>query len=272
MSDSRTGLRAEVISFADNARWRLVNLLQAAFLASWTSFWVCVALAALALTWRPYVSLWLARYVWAPPLLKAAGARLEVHGREKLEGVRSAIFMANHQSMIDIAVVFAALPVGLRFVAKRVLLFVPFLGWYMWAMGMVFVDRDRREQAIESLRRATGLLRGGAYVMTFPEGTRSRDGGVLPFKKGLFMLAIESGVPIVPVAIEGAQQVLASDGFQVRPGTIRLAVGDPIPTKGLTLEDRDALIQQVRDRIIDMNAALGGKGGDKSTPVATSSR
>lgn len=268
MSDSRTGLRAEVLSVADSARWRLLNLLQGLFLASWTSFWVCVALAALALTWRPYLSLWLARYVWAPPLLKAAGARLEVRGLEKLDEVPSAIFMANHQSMIDIAVVFAALPVGLRFVAKRVLLFVPFLGWYMWAMGMVFVDRNNRQQAIDSLRRAMSLLKGGAYVMTFPEGTRSRDGRVLPFKKGLFVLAIESGVPIVPVAIEGAQKVLASDGFQVRPGTIRVSIGDPIATQDLRLEDRDELIRQVRDQIIDMNAALGGKGGDKTTPVA----
>lgn len=268
MSDSRSGLRVQLISVADNARWRLVNLLQGIFLASWTSSWVLVALAALALTWRPYFSLWLARYVWAPPLLKAAGARLDVRGLEKLDGVPSAIFMANHQSMIDIAVVFAALPVGLRFVAKRVLLFVPFLGWYMWAMGMVFVDRNNRQQAIDSLRRATSLLKGGAYVMTFPEGTRSRDGRVLPFKKGLFMLAIESGVPIVPVAIEGAQGVLASDGFQVRPGTIRVSIGDPIATAGLSVDDRDALIQRVRDQVIDMNLALGGKGGDKSTPVA----
>lgn len=268
MSDSRTGLRVQLISVADTARWRLLNLLQAAFLTTWTAAWVCVALAGLALTWRPYFSLWLARYVWAPPLLKAAGAKLDVRGLDKLDDVRSCIFMANHQSMIDIAVVFAALPVGLRFVAKRVLLFVPFLGWYMWAMGMVFVDRNNRAQAIESLRRATSLLRGGAYVMTFPEGTRTRDGRVLPFKKGLFMLAIESGVPIVPVALEGAQHVLASDGFQVRPGTIRVSVGDPIATERLTAEDRDALIQRVRDAIIDMNAALGGAGGDKSTPVA----
>ncbi len=267
MSDSRTGLRVHALSVADTARWRVVNLLQAAFLTTWTALCISLALASLALTWRPGPSLWMARHLWAPPLLRAAGVRLEVRGLDNIAGVSSGLFMANHQSMIDIAVVFAALPAGLRFVAKRVLLFVPFLGWYMWAMGMVFVDRNKRAKAIESLRRATTLFQGGAYVMTFPEGTRTRDGCVLPFKKGLFMLAIESGVPIVPVAIEGALGVLPSDGFQVRPGVVKVALGEPIPTAGLCPADRDALIQRVRDAVIDLNVSLGGKGGDKSTPV-----
>lgn len=267
MSDSRTGLRLQALSVAAIARWRCVNLLQGAFLVSWTSLCITLALAAMALTWRPDTSLWMARHLWAPPLLRVAGVRLEVSGLEKVEGLRSAVFMANHQSMIDIAVVFAALPVGLRFVAKRVLSFIPFLGWYMWAMGMVFVDRRNRQQAIASLKRATALFESGAYVMTFPEGTRTRDGRVLPFKKGLFMLAIDAKVPIVPVALEGALDVLPTGGFSVRPGVIRVAVGDPISTAGLTADDRDALLERVRSAVIDLNVSLGGKGGDKSTPL-----
>jgi 1-acyl-sn-glycerol-3-phosphate acyltransferase len=270
MSDGQPNATVEALGALDAARWRVLNLAQAAFLIFWTAFLTAPALLSLAVTFSTRVPLWMARRVWAPPLLRAGGVRLDVRGTEKLADVGSCMIMSNHQSMLDIAVVFAALPKNLRFVAKRVLFFVPFLGWYMWGMGMIPVDRKNRAQAVRALKRAIELFdgSGGANIMTFPEGTRTRDGRVMPFKKGLFMLAIESGVPIVPIAIEGAYNVLPSDGFSVRPGTVKLAVGDAIPTAGLTVDDRDALIQRVRDAVIDLNAELGGAGGDKSTPVA----
>lgn len=270
MSNGQPKVTADALSALDGARWRLLNLLQAAFLMAWTAFLTFPALFVMCVTWSTRIPLWMARAWWAPVLLKFAGATLDVRGADKLKQVGSCMIMSNHQSMIDVAVVFAALPKNLRFVAKRVLFFIPFLGWYMWGMGMIPVDRNNRERAINALRRAMELFdnRGGANVMTFPEGTRTRDGRVMPFKKGLFMLAIDAGVPIVPVAIEGAYDVLPADGFSVRPGTIQVAVGDAIPTEGLDKDDRDALIQRVRDAVIDLNKDLGGAGGDKSTPVA----
>lgn len=267
MSESRSELRASSLTAIDAARWRLVNAAQAAFLLTWSVWMITLALVAFALTWSPRLPLAMARHAWAPPLLRAAGARLCVRGLERLEGTGPCIFVANHQSMLDIAVVFAALPVNLRFVAKKVLAFIPFLGWYMWAMGMVFVDRSNRRQAISSLTRAGAQIRAGAHVIAFPEGTRSRDGRVLPFKKGIFMLALEAQVPIVPVAIEGAQRVLPSDGFRVRPGEVQVAVGAPIPTAGLGPDDRDALMARVHGAVIDLHRSLGGRGGDKSRSV-----
>lgn len=267
MSDSRTDVRSTPLAAIDAARWRIVNFLQALFLMSWTALMISTALAAFALTWSSRIPLAMARHAWAPPLLRAAGARLRVTGTEHLDGVKACIFVSNHQSMIDIAVVFAAVPVNLRFVAKKILAYVPFLGWYMWAMGMVFVDRSKRAQAIDSLKKAGALIRAGAHVIAFPEGTRSRDGRILPFKKGIFMLALEAGVPIVPMAIDGAIKVLPSDGFRVRPGEIRVALGAPIETAGLTADDRDVLIKRVHDAVIDLHRSIGGAGGDKDHAV-----
>jgi 1-acyl-sn-glycerol-3-phosphate acyltransferase len=264
MSDSRTQVRVSALGALETIGWRLLNFAQACFLAFWTGLMVSSALLLLCLVWSPRRGpLWMARRMWAPPLLAASGAKLDVRGLANLEGLKSAVFVCNHQSMIDIAVAFAALPVSLRFVAKRVLLYVPFIGWYLWGMGMVTVDRSNAKKAIATLNRATALFDQGAFVMTFAEGTRSRDGRVLPFKKGPVMLALQSGVPIVPMAIEGATDVLPSDGFGVRPGTIRVNVGAPVDTSALTDVDRDALTERVRNDVIDLHVAIGGAGGDK---------
>jgi 1-acyl-sn-glycerol-3-phosphate acyltransferase len=102
----------------------------------------------------------------------------------------------------------------------------------------------------------------------YPKSTRTRDGRVLPFKKGPFVMAIQAGVPIVPVAIEGGSRLLPRSSLRVRPGVVRIKLGAPIPTAGLTQADRDALIKRVRDAIIDLNLAIGGRGGDKGETVA----
>ena len=248
--------------------WALLNVLQAIFLCVWSAFWISAALVVLVVTMGRKLPLAMARTCWGPGLLRAAGAKLEVVGGEDVDFGKPHIFLMNHQSMIDIPVAFVALKCNLAFIAKRVLAFVPFLGWYMWAMGMVFVDRGNSAQAIASLKRAGERIRGGQSILAYPEGTRTRDGDVLPFKKGPFLVALEAGVPIVPVAIEGGHRVLARDGFRVRPGTIRVNVGKPIPTAGLTRDDRDALVKTVRDAIIDLHLAIGGKGGDRSTAIA----
>ena len=148
---------------------------------------------------------------------------------------------------------FRALPVPLRFVLKQELAGVPFIGWYARAMGMVFIRRSRVRESSRRLHDAGALLRAGASLCAFPEGTRSRDGRVAAFKGGAFQLAIESGAPVVPIAIEGSGNVLPASGFRVRPGTITLRIGTLIPVAGLHPHDRQALSQRGHDAVFALS-------------------
>jgi 1-acyl-sn-glycerol-3-phosphate acyltransferase len=242
-----------------------INLLQAVFLVVWSVLWMGSAVVTRLVTGDPERALAMARWGYSPTILRVATARLVVEPLPEIDWSKPYVVVMNHQSMLDIPAAFAALPTNLRFVAKHVLQYIPFLGWYMWATGMVFVDRKNRTQAVGSLGKAAQRVRDGATVIAFPEGTRSRDMRVMPFKKGPFMLALEAGVPLLPVAIEGSGKVLASDGFSVRPGTVRLKVGAPIPTAG---RDRDSLMRETRDAIVRMNLELGGRGGEAEADTA----
>jgi len=146
--------------------------------------------------------------------------------------------------------------VPLRFIVKRELGRVPFLGWYIAAMGMIFVDRGARSEALASVRQAAVLAREGQSVVSFPEGTRTRDGRVGAFKSGPFLAAIDAQAPVVPVALIGAGAVLPPSGFRVRPGTIGVAVGEPISTAGMTAADRGRLAQQARAAVVALRSRL----------------
>lgn len=245
----------------------LLNVLQALFLVLWSVLWISLALVATALTFNREIPLAMARRFWAPALIKATGARLKVTALPPVDWSKPHIFVMNHQSMLDIPCAFAVLPANLRFVAKNVLKYVPFLGWYMWLTGMVFVDRSNRKQALRSLGAAGNQIRSGATVLAYPEGTRSTDGRILPFKKGPFVLALEAGVPIVPVSIEGSGRVLPSGGFRIRSGEVRMKVGIPIPTAGRKAEERELLLREVRDAIVALNLELGGRGAVEGESV-----
>ena len=252
--------------------WLLLNVAQAIFLGAWSAFWISAALVVRLVTFRSDLPLRMARTCWAPGILWAAGARVVVEGGEGIDWSKPHVFLMNHQSAIDIPVAFRVLPTELRFIAKRVLAKVPFLGWYMWATGMIFVDRERSTEAVASIQRAGARIRAGASILAYPEGTRSRDGRVLPLKKGAFVVAIESQVPVVPVAIAGASDVLSSTGFRVRPGVVRVKIGEPIPTAGMKARDRDPLLRRVHEALLAMNESIGGKGGDRMAPVAARGR
>ncbi len=240
--------------------WRFINVLQMVYLAVWSVFWISLAIFAIPVTGGRKIPLAMARRFWAPGVLRGAGARVEVQGGENIDWSRACIFVANHQSMIDIPLAFKVLPVNVRFVSKEELKWVPFIGWYLWAMGMIFIDRGQKHRAYASLERAAKLVRSGVHVFAFPEGTRTRDGTIGSFKKGLFLLAIRAGVPVIPVAIEGAHKVVPSQTFRVRPGTIRVAFGNPIPTEGLADADRGTLSTQVRAHIVQLHKSIGGAG------------
>ena len=163
------------------------------------------------------------------------------------EGRQSVIFMSNHESQMDPPVLVAALPIPAVFIAKKELQYFPFIGWAGWAAGVIFIDRGNRERAIRSIRDAAQQIRGGKNVVIFPEGTRSRSGQMLPFKKGGFALAIEADVPIVPMATVGGFRVLASGSLRIRPGRYKLLMGEPVHPADHP--DRDALMLEVRTRI-----------------------
>jgi len=239
----------------------LLNVLQALFLAVWGAFWITLAGVLMLLTLNGNVPLMMARRFWAPMHWRIGGSRMFVEPLPPLDWSRPYIFVMNHQSAMDIPCAFAALPVNIRFLAKHVLKYVPFLGWYMAMTGMIFVNRSNHREAVKSLRRAGERIRSGKSILAFPEGTRSPDGRIHPFKKGSFVLAIEAQVPIVPVAIEGSFQNLPRGGIWLRKHDIRVKVGLPIETQGLKPADREALLHQVRDAIIQLHREIGGPGG-----------
>jgi len=165
--------------------------------------------------------------------------------------VASAVYVANHQSLLDIPALVLAMPVDFRIVAKRSLLHVPVFGWALWLAGFIFVERHDRERAIRSLDRAATTIRNGTSIVLFAEGTRSPDGNLLPFKKGGFVLALKAGVSVIPVSLSGGHAVLPKGSMKVRPGEISVRFGTPVDTAGYSMETKEALIETVRAAIID---------------------
>ena len=233
------------------AAWIAYNAVQLVFTLAWTAGWICLALL-LRLVRDERLPLRMAARCWAPGLLGGAGARLQVEGLERVDWTQPLVLVCNHQSVIDACALFRAVPTPLRFVLKEEMTRVPFVGWYARRMGMVFIERGSARSSPQRLRDAVSLVRSGAQLCAFPEGTRSRDGSVGPFKGGVLQVAIAAGVPVVPVAISGSGAVLPAAGFRVRPGVIRLRFGSPIATAGLAVEDRNVLARQARDAVIDL--------------------
>lgn len=212
-------------------RW-LHSMLGFAFTLAWTAGWITLALAVRLFSGpEARLPLRMAAWGWAPGLLAGAGAKLVVEGRGDIDWSKPYLFVANHQSVIDICALFRAIPVPLRFLLKEEMKRVPFVGWYAQATGMLFIVRDDRRAGPLLRRQAAAMLARGQCLCLFPEGTRSRDGEIAPFKAGALQSAIDAGVEIVPVALHGAGEVLPADGFRVRPGTIRLGFGAPLATR-----------------------------------------
>ena len=246
---------------AVNALRGMLNAVQMLLILTWTAVWITLALLLLAVTFNRDLPLVLARRVWGPGVLRLAGARLRVEPLPDLDWSRPYIFVMNHQSALDICCAFSALPANLRFVAKHTLAKVPFLGWYMWATGMVFINRSNRFQAVESLRRAGVAIRAGKSILMYPEGTRSHAPfAIQSFKGGPFALAVEAQVALVPVAVEGTGRVMSSAGLRMQPGAVRLKVGAAISTEGK--RDRDALMDETRRALVALHRELGGASSD----------
>jgi 1-acyl-sn-glycerol-3-phosphate acyltransferase len=187
---------------------------------------------------------------WAWLVLKISRIKVHVEGLEHVPPGETVIFCANHPSAMDIPILFATLPGQFRFLAKRELFSLPFLGWHLRRSGQIAVDRARPRQAMKSFDQAAAKVREGCPVVLFPEGSRSRTAELLPFKSGTFYLAIRAGVPLIPITLNGTRYVLKPDTYHVRSGMTEMIIHAPIATDNLTTEDVDALSARVRERIL----------------------
>lgn len=227
-----------------------------------------VAILAMLVKRDPGASVWVARHLWSPVLLWAGGARLEVIGQENVDPARPTVYVANHQSAIDIPAHFMAVPISFRYVAKKQLRWVPGVGWYLALADHILIDRSNRSAAVASLEEAAQKIRGGVSIFVYVEGTRSEDGRILPFKKGAFALAQKARVPICPVTIEGSGRLMPKATWRITPGPIRVKIGKPIDTTAFSEDDRDGLIRAVREVMIADSRELGGPGGDTEDAIA----
>jgi 1-acyl-sn-glycerol-3-phosphate acyltransferase len=190
---------------------------------------------------------WCAR-AWAWLVLKTTGVHVSVRGAEQLDPRRSYVFASNHQSIYDIPIVFTALPLQLRIVAKASLGTFPFLGWHLRRTGHLLIDRKNPGAGV--VKKMARLVSGAKSLIVFPEGTRSVDGTVARFKAGMFLVAIDAGLPVVPVSIAGSRHVMLKGRLMTCPGRVMLTVHEPIPTAGVGRQGARDLAERVREVVL----------------------
>ncbi|MCD6280132.1 MAG: 1-acyl-sn-glycerol-3-phosphate acyltransferase [Deltaproteobacteria bacterium] len=188
--------------------------------------------------------------LWAWALLIATRVRTRIVGKEKIKKGQTYIIISNHQSQFDILALVTRLGIQFRWIIKKELLKIPLFGYALLASRNIFIDRSNTKESIESINRGMKRLPKGTSIMVFAEGTRSPDGKIHPFKKGGFVLAIDYGLPILPITINGSRKVLPKGSVVFTPGEIDVIVGDPIDTKGYTRESLPELMERTRQVIV----------------------
>ena len=222
--------------------WRTVFWLIPA-ISVYTVVLGCVSLTSMLVDRRGRVAHRCAR-TWSRLILVTTGVRVRARGENLVEPGRSYVFVSNHQSIYDFPILITSIPFELRILAKASLGAFPVIGWHLRHTGHLLIDRARVGRA--TLRKVAGLMRRGHSLIVFPEGTRSADGGVLRFKRGLFMLAIEAGLPVVPVAVLGSRRVMPKGRLMTCPGDVDLVIHEPLPTAGLGRADAGELADRAR--------------------------
>lgn len=239
--------------------WRTVFWLIPA-ISVYTIVLGALSLASMLVDRRGRLAHWCAR-TWAWLILVTTGVRTSARGVEQVDRSAPCVFVSNHQSIYDIPVLFVALPLQLRIIAKASLGRFPVLGWHLRWTGHLLVDRARA--GASALKQVARLMRRGHSLIVFPEGTRSRDGRVGRFRRGLFLLAIEAGLPVAPVAVSGTRHVMRKGMLTTRPGDVALVVHPPLPTEGLTRADAPALAERVRGIIAETIAEVEAGGSSR---------
>ncbi|MFL2571230.1 MAG: lysophospholipid acyltransferase family protein [Parvicellaceae bacterium] len=208
--------------------WRIINLFQWVLIFSSIIFSGILAILSLLISKK--LSFWVAKNIWSRSLCAFVFSKVSLFNKQRLQSIKneSVMYCANHQSMYDIPALFIALDKPIHFIAKKELKKIPFIGWYVTAAGMIFIDRTNREKAMQSMKKAGTLIKNGRNVITFPEGTRSSNGKLNLFKRGSFIIAKNSNIKIVPVAIKGTLEVNPPNSFKLRSNKIAVNFGTPI--------------------------------------------
>lgn len=186
---------------------------------------------------------------WARALAALIPMRVEVEGREHVDPAQSYVLVSNHQSQSDVLVLYGWLGIDFKWVMKQELRKVPGIGVACARLGHIFIDRSNHAAAVATLEAARDTIVDGTSVIFFPEGTRSRNGELLPFKKGAFRMALDLGLPILPLTVTGARDVLPAGTTDLMPGSARLTIHPPIPVEGLTGDHCARLVDEVRSVI-----------------------
>jgi len=188
--------------------------------------------------------------LWGKIQLRITGTRVRIQGLEHIEPEKSYILVSNHQSTFDIFGLVGYLPIQFRWTAKAELFRTPFMGWAMSRIGYIPIERDSPKKAYRSMLRAAEVVRNGVSVIIFPEGTRSPDGNLQPFKKGVFLLALKSRAPILPITIQGTSKIMRKGDWRIYPGQVRIQIDPPIETAGTPAEKEEELSQRVRSTLV----------------------
>jgi 1-acyl-sn-glycerol-3-phosphate acyltransferase len=188
--------------------------------------------------------------LWGKIQLRITGTRVRIQGLENIDSQGSYILVSNHQSTFDIFALLGYLPVQFRWTAKAELFHTPYMGWAMSRIGYIPIERDSPKKAYRSMLRAAEVVRNGVSVIIFPEGTRSPDGNLQPFKKGVFLLALKSRAPILPITIQGTSKIMRKGDWRTYPGQVRIQIDPPIETAGTPAEKEEELSQRVRSTLV----------------------
>ena len=236
----------------------VVDLVKTLGVIVWTVSLIILAAVVRLLSGDHRRSLAMARRPWANHILRLTGFEVECSEQEPVDWSQAYFVAANHQSFLDIPVLFHAIPTGIYFIVKQELAKVPFLGSYIRSMGMIFVDRSHPDAARRSIADAADAAAGGKTILVFPEGTRGRGGELGPLKTGILASAIESGVPVLPVFIEGTGEGMAPGALsRYRPRRIRVRFGRPIETRDFGPRGRRELADRVRGALLELRDEIG---------------
>jgi len=210
-----------------------------------TAFWATVSVLASLFSGTGRLQHYCMRR-WSKDNLWLSRARVEIEGLENIDSARPQIFTANHSGLHDILSLAAHLPIQFRWVAKKSLFNVPFMGWHMRRSGYIPIDRENPREAARSIIEAARIIRGGVNAIAFPEGTRSRTGDIGQFRSGAFALALRAGVPLVPITLEGSYRVIMPKTLQVNPGAIiRIKIDKAIDLSSYDKTDRHRLMEEL---------------------------
>ena len=194
-------------------------------------------------------------HIWSKLILASAGVKYSVHGLDHLDSKQNYVFTGNHESPFDIPLAFAGIKHHLISISKIEYKWIPVFGWAMQAAKHIFIDRHNHAKALESLRKAAlSIKRNPRSILLFPEGTRSVDGEIHKFKKGGLFLAIETQIPVVPMALCGTSDVAIKGARKLKSASIELRIGKPIDTKGMTYNDRNVLTEKVYKAVVRLKS------------------